>query len=147
MKLAAAILVPTILFCAHVTESTAADSTDTLSGLPVVPHSTKLADPVQSYKFCGKSAQVNAYFYTGSEDNNDDEDLVATAKAWYVKAMPHANVYTSRTKQVTLVTADGTSAVILSGSVISFVRFSPGLSPAEMKGLGNVPASRECHPG
>jgi hypothetical protein len=147
MKLAAAILVPTILFCAHVAESIEADSTDSLSGLPVLPHSTKLADPVQSYKYCGKNAQVNVYFYTGSEDNNDDEDLVATAKAWYVKAMPHANVFTSPTKQVTLATADGTSAVILSGSVISFARFSPGLSPAEMKGLGNVPASRECHPG
>jgi hypothetical protein len=144
MKLAAA-LVPTMLFCAHVSASVAAESTDTLSGLPVLPHSTKLADPVQSYKYCGKNAQINVYFYTGSDDGNDDEDLVATAKAWYVKAMPHANVYDSPTGQVTMVTADGTSAVILSGSVISFVHFSPGLSAAEMQVFGNVPASRECH--
>jgi hypothetical protein len=147
MKLAAAILVPTLVFCGLATATPAADSTDALSGLPVVPNSQKLADPVQSYKYCGKNAQVNVYFYTGSEDNNDNEDLVATAKAWYVKAMPHANLYSSSSGQVTLVSVDGTSAVILSGSLISFAHFSPGLSPAEMKGLGNIPASRECHPG
>ena len=145
MKLAAAILAPTILFCVHATASLAADSIDALSGLPVVPNSMKLSDPVQSYKYCGKNAQINVYMYSGSQKNNDDEDLVATAKAWYVKAMPHANVYSSPTGQVTLVTADGTSAVILSGSVISFAHFSPGLTPAEMKILGNVPASRDCH--
>jgi hypothetical protein len=147
MQLAAAALIPIMLFCALPTVGLAADSNDSLSGLPVAPNSTKLADPVQSYKYCGKNAQVNVYFYTGSGDNNDDEDLVATAKAWYVRAMPHANVYSSPTGQVTLVTADGASAVILSGTVISFVRFSPGLSPAEMKGFGNVPASRECQAG
>jgi hypothetical protein len=147
MKLAAAALIPIMLFCAHQTVSLAADSTDALSGLPVVPNSTRLADPVQSYKYCGKNAQIDVYMYTGSDKGNDDEDLVATAKAWYVRAMPHANVYSSPTGQVTLVTADGASAVILSGSVISFARFSPGLSPAEMKGLGNVPASRECNAG
>ena len=147
MKLAAAILASTGLFCGHATVSLAADSTDALSGLPVVPNSSKLADPVQSYKYCGKNAQVNVYMYSGSEKNNDDEDLVATAKAWYVKAMPHANLYSSPSGQVTLVTADGTSAVILSGSLISFAHFSPGLSPAEMKSLGNVPASRDCHAG
>jgi hypothetical protein len=147
MRLPVSVLIPTMLFCAHVAVSRAADPTDALSGLPVVPNSTKLADPVQSYKYCGKNAQVNVYFYTGSDNGNDDEDLVATAKAWYVRAMPHANVFSSATGQVTLVTADGASAVILSGSVISFARFSPGLSPAEMKSLGNVPASRECHAG
>jgi hypothetical protein len=147
MKLAAALLLSTMLFCAHATESLAADSTDSLTGLPVLPNSKKLADPVQSYKYCGKNAQINAYFYTGSDENNENEDLVATAKAWYARAMPHANVYSSQTGQVTLVTADGTSAVILSGAVISFLRFSPGLSPAEMKVLGAVPASRDCHAG
>jgi hypothetical protein len=145
MKLAAAILAATILFCMHATVSPAADSTDALSGLPVVPNSTKLRDPMQSYKYCGKNAQINVYMYSGSQDNNDDEDLVATAKAWYVKAMPHANIYSSPTGQVTLVTADGSSAVILSGAFISFAHFSPGLTPAEMKILGNVPASRDCH--
>jgi hypothetical protein len=144
MKLAAAILAPIILFCIQATVSLAADSTDALSGLPVPPNSTKLADPVQSYKYCGKNAQINVYMYSGSQDN-DDEDLVATAKAWYVKAMPHAKLYSSPTGQVTLVTADGASAVILSGGFINFVHFSPGLTPAEMKILGNVPASRDCH--
>jgi hypothetical protein len=147
MKLAAAILIPTMISWAHVTVSLAADSTDPLSGLPLVPNSRKLADPEQSYKYCGKNAKINGYFYMGSSDN-DNEDLVATAKAWYVKAMPHANVFSAPgTGQVTLVTADGTSAVTLSGAVISFLHFSPGLSPAEMKGLGNVPASRECQAG
>jgi hypothetical protein len=144
MKLAAVALVPAMLFCAHVTVSLAADSTDPLSGLPVVPNSTKMSDPVQSYKYCGKNAQADGYFYAS---DNENEDLVATAKAWYVKAMPHAYVYSAPAGHVTLVTADGTAAVILAGAVISFIRFSPGLSPAEMKGLGNAPASRECHAG
>ena len=143
MKLAIAILTPIIVFCAH-TIGLAADSTDALSGLPVVPNSMKLGDPVQSYKYCGKNAQVNLYMYSGSQ-NNDDEDLVSTAKAWYVKAMPHANLYSSPSGQVTFITADGTAAVILSGSLISFAHFSPGLTPAEMKILGNVPASHDCH--
>jgi hypothetical protein len=144
MKSAATILALVILFCLGATVSPAADSTDTLTGLPVVPNSTKLRDPIQSYKYCGKNAQINVYMYSGSQ-NNDDEDLVATAKAWYIKAMPHANLYNSPTGQVTLVTADGTSAVILSGGFINFAHFSPGLTPAEMKILGNVPASRDCH--
>jgi hypothetical protein len=144
MKLAAAILAPTILFCAYATASLAADSTDVLSGLPVPPNSKRLADPVQSYKYCGKNAQIDVYLYSGSDKNNDDEDLVATAKAWYVKALPHAGLYSSPTGQVTFVTADGTSAVILSGAFINFIHFSPGLNSAEMKILGNVPASREC---
>jgi len=147
MKLGAAILAPIIFFGVNTTVSLAADSTDALSGLPVVPNSKKMADPVQSYKYCGKNAQVNVYTYSGSQKNNDDEDLVATAKAWYVKAMPHANLYSSPSGQVTLVTADGTAAVILSGSLISFAHFSPGLTPVEMKILGNVPASRDCHAG
>jgi hypothetical protein len=142
MKLAAAVLVPTTLFWA-LTVGLAGDSTDPLSGLPVVLNSTKLSDPVQSYKYCGKNAQIDAYFYSGGDDEN--EDLVATAKAWYVKAMPHANVYAGPAGHVTFVTADGTAAVILAGAIISFVHFSPGLSPAEMKGLGSAPASRECH--
>jgi hypothetical protein len=145
MKSAAAILVSAVLFCVHATVCLAADLTDTLSGLPVVPNSQKLGDPIQSYKYCGKNAQINVYMYRGSQPNNDDEDLVATAKAWYVKAIPHANVYSSPTGQVTFVTEDGTAAVILSGAVISFAHFSPGLTPAEMKILGNVPASQNCH--
>jgi hypothetical protein len=142
MKFAAAVLIPTFLFCAQTTVSIAADATDPLSGLPVIPHSTRTGDPVQAYKYCGKNAQANAYMFDGS--GNDDEDLVATAKAWYTKVLPHANVYSSPSGQVTLVTVDGTSAVILSGALISFVHFSPGLSAAEMKGFGNVPSTRVC---
>jgi hypothetical protein len=145
MKSTAAILAPIFLFCIYATVSLASNPTDALSGLPVPPNSTKLADPVQSYKYCGKNAQINVYMYSGSQANNDNEDLVATATAWYVKALPHANLYHSPTGQVTLVTADGSSAVILSGGFINFVHFSPGLTPAEMKILGNVPASRDCH--
>jgi hypothetical protein len=142
MKLVSLILVPTMLFCAHVTTSLATDSSDPISGLPVAPNSKKTSDPVQSYKYCGKNAQADAYFYSGAD--KEDEDLVATAKAWYVKAMPHASVYNATGGLVTLVTADGTAAVVLAGVIISFVHFSPGLSPAEMQGLGSAPASREC---
>jgi len=133
-----------MLFCAHVTVGFASESTDALSGLPIVPNSQKMSDPVQSYRYCGKNAQADAYFYSGGD--NENEDLVATAKAWYVRAMPHATVYTAPAGHVTLVTADGTAAVILAGAIISFVRFSPGLSPAEMKGFGYAPTSRECLP-
>jgi hypothetical protein len=143
MKLAAEILAPVLLFCVHATVSLAADSTDALSGLPLLPNSTKLADPVQSYKFCGKNAQIDVYMFGGLK-HSDDEDLVATAKAWYAKAIPHANLYNSPSGQVTVVSADGTAAVILSGSVLNFVHFSPGLTPAEMKILGNAPGSRDC---
>jgi hypothetical protein len=82
--------------------------------------------------------------YQGLTDN-ENEDLIASAKAWYLKAMPHANLYTGPAGHVVLVSADGTAAVILAGFVISFVRFSPGLSAAEMKELGAAPTSRDCH--
>jgi hypothetical protein len=144
MKFAAGLLVQTILVCVNATVALAADSIDALSALPIVPNSTKLADPVQSYKYCGKNAQMNVYMYGGMQ-HNDNEDLVATAKAWYLKVIPHANVFSSSSGQVTVITADGTSAVILSGSVINFAHFSPGLTLVEMKLLGDAPASRECH--
>jgi hypothetical protein len=82
--------------------------------------------------------------YEGRTDD-EHEDLVASAKAWYLKALPQANVYTGPAGHVVFVSTHGTAAVILAGFVISFVRFSPGLSAAEMKGLGSAPASRECH--
>ena len=144
MKSAAMVLVPMMLFSAMAI-GLAAYTTDSLSGLPLPPDSMKFADPVQSYKYCGKSAQLHAYMYSGL--GNDDEDLVATAKAWYMKAMPHANVFSAPSGQVTFVTADGTAAVILSGSIIGFVRFSPGLSAAEMKGFGDAPTSKQCPSG
>ncbi len=120
------------------------ESIDALSGLPVVPNSFKTADPVQSYTYCGKNAQADAYMYQGRTDD-EHEDLIASAKAWYLKVIPHANVYTGPAGHVVFVSADGTAAVILGGFVISFVRFSPGLSALEMKGLGTAPTSRDCH--
>ena len=141
MKVIAAALGSIALFGA-MTISLAAGSTDALSGLPVPPNAQKTSDPVQSYTYCGKSAQLDAYIYSGND--KEDEDLVATAKTWYMKALPHAMVFTSVSGQVTFITADGTAAVILSGAIIGFARFSPGLSAAEMKRLGNVPASRKC---
>jgi hypothetical protein len=44
----------------------------------------------------------------------------------------------------TIIIPDGTAAVETAGSVISFLRFSPGLSPAEMKILGAAPAAKAC---
>jgi hypothetical protein len=145
MKLVALALVA-ILSIANAIVAAAADSTDGLSGLPVVPNSFKTADPVQSYKYCGKNAQANAYMYQGNTDD-ENENLIATSKTWYLKALPRATVYTGPAGHVVFVTADGAAAVILAGAVISFVRFSPGLSPAEIKGLGSAPVSRECHAG
>jgi hypothetical protein len=123
----------------------ASDSTDPLTGLPVVPNAHKTEDPVQSYRYCGKNAQANAYLFGGLTDN-EDEDAVASAKAWYLKNVPHAVGYTADSGLAVVITQDGTSAVVFAGAIISFLHFSPGLSPAEMKGLGSSPSSRECHP-
>jgi hypothetical protein len=56
---------------------------------------------------------------------------------------PLCKSYMAPAEQVTLATADRTTAVIVAGSIISFVRFFPDPPPAEMKGFGNAPASRE----
>jgi hypothetical protein len=126
------------------------DSIDALSGLPVVPNASKTADPVQSYLYCGKHAQANAYMYPGRTDA-EDEDLIASAKAWYLTALPRAKFFNGpagpggATGPVVFVSADGSAAVILGGFVISFIRFSPALSAAEMKGLGAAPTARECN--
>jgi hypothetical protein len=115
----------------------AANTTDPLSGLPLAPGFTKLADPMQAYTFCGKSARSISYF-AGESSDPDNEN------AWYAHAMPGAVVFTAVGGVKTFITADGTAAVETAGSVISFFRFSPGLSPAEMKILGAAPAAKAC---
>jgi hypothetical protein len=115
----------------------AADTIDPLSGLPIAPGFTKLADPMQSYTFCGKSARSIAYM-AGESSDPDHEN------AWYAHAMPGAVVFTAVGGVQTFITSDGTAAVETAGAVISFLRFSPGLSPAEMKILGAAPAARAC---
>ena len=65
-------------------------------------------------------------------------------REWYVHAMPRAAVFTASTGIKTFITPDGTGAVEAADAFISYFRFSPGLSPAEMKILGAEPASREC---
>jgi hypothetical protein len=64
--------------------------------------------------------------------------------SWYAHAMPGAFVFTAVGGVKTIITPDGTAAVETAGSVISFLRFSPGLSPAEMKILGAAPAAKAC---
>jgi hypothetical protein len=44
----------------------------------------------------------------------------------------------------TFITPDGMAAVETAGAFISYFRFSPGLSAAEMKILGADPAARAC---
>jgi hypothetical protein len=112
-------------------------ATEPLSGLPLAPNLSRTADPVQSYKFCGKSASTALYV------GGDFSDL-EHENAWYAHAMPHAVVFTANTGVKTFITADGTAAIETTGAFISFFRFTPGLSPAEMKILGAAPAARDC---
>jgi hypothetical protein len=115
----------------------AANTTEPLSGLPLAPGFTKTGDPIQSYTFCGKSARSVAYI-GGDFPDLDHEN------SWYAHAMPGALVVTAIGGVKMFITPDGTAAVETADSIISFVRFSPGLSPAEMKILGAAPASRAC---
>jgi len=115
----------------------AQSTTEPLSGLPLAPGLKRTADPVQSYKYCGKSASVALYLNTGFADLDHET-------AWYAHAMPRAVMFTASTGIKTFISADGTGAVEAADAFISYFRFSPGLSPAEMKILGAEPASREC---
>jgi len=108
-----------------------------LSGLPLPPGFERTADPVQSYKYCGKNAST--VLYVGRQMSDLDQE-----KAWYTRAMPGAAAFTSITGVKTFIKSDGTAAVEAAGGFISFFRFSPGLTPAEMKILGSEPASRAC---
>jgi hypothetical protein len=109
---------------------------ESLSGLPLAPGFKRTGDPIQSYTFCGKSARIA--LYVGSFPDLDHEN------AWYAHAMPGAHVFTSLTGIKTFITPDGTAAVETADAFISFFRFNPGLSAAEMKILGAEPASRSC---
>jgi hypothetical protein len=118
-------------------EISAQTTTEPLTGLPLAPGFKRTADPVQSYKYCGKSASIALYVGTGFSDL-DHENV------WFAHAMPHAAVFTASTGIKTFITPDGTAAVETADAFISYFRFSPGLSPGEMKILGGEPASRTC---
>jgi len=115
----------------------AQSATEPLSGLPLAPGFTRTGDPVQSYKYCGKSASTA--LYVGSSFPDLDHE-----NAWFAHAMPHAIVFTSSTGIKTFISPDGTAAVETADAFISYLRFSPGLSPVEMKILGAAPAARAC---
>jgi hypothetical protein len=115
----------------------AQSATEPLSGLPLAPGFKRTGDPVQTYKYCGKSASIALYMGSGFSDLDHEN-------AWYVRALPSAAVFTATTGIKTFVTPDGTAAVETAGAFVSYFRFSPGLSPAEMKILGAEPASRVC---
>jgi hypothetical protein len=108
-----------------------------LSGLPLAPGFKRTGDPVQSYKYCGKSASIA--LYVGSSFADLDHE-----NAWFTHALPGAAVFAASTGIKTFVNQDGTAAVETAGGFISYFRFSPGLSPEEMKILGAEPASRTC---
>ena len=108
-----------------------------LSGLPLAPGFKRTGDPVQSYKYCGKSASIA--LYVGSSFADLDHE-----NAWFTHALPGAAVFTASTGIKTFVKPDGTAAVETADAFVSYFRFSPGLSPAEMKILGAEPASRTC---
>jgi hypothetical protein len=118
-------------------EISAQTTTEPLTGLPLAPGFKRTADPVQSYKYCGKSASIALYVGTGFSDL-DHENV------WFAHAMPHAAVFTAISGIKTFITLDGTAAVETADAFISYFRFSPGLSPGEMKILGGEPASRTC---
>jgi hypothetical protein len=115
----------------------AQSTTEPLSGLPLAPGFKRTGDAVQSFKYCAKRASVALYMGAGFSDLDHEN-------AWFAHAMPHAAVFTASTGIKTFVTSDGTAAVETADAFISYFKFSPGLSPAEMKILGAAPASRAC---
>jgi hypothetical protein len=128
-----------VVFCFGSAGKVLANTIEPLSGLPLAPGFSKTGDPIQSYTFCGKGAR--SVVYSGGDFPDLDHEV-----SWYVHAMPGAVVFTAIGGVKTLITADGTAAVELADAFISFFRFSPGLSPAEMKILGAAPAARACTP-
>jgi hypothetical protein len=115
----------------------AQSATEPLSGLPLASGFKRTGDPVQTYKYCGKSASIALYVGSGFSDLDREN-------AWFAHALPGAAVFTASTGIKTFITPDGTAAVETAGAFISYFRFSPGLSPADMKILGAEPASRTC---
>jgi hypothetical protein len=111
-------------------------TSEPLSGLPLAPGMKRTADAIQSFRYCGKSASTVLYLAPFPDLDHE--------VAWYTHAMPGAALFTASTGVKTFISKDGTAAVEASGAFISYFRFSPGLSPAEMKILGAEPASRDC---
>ncbi len=111
-------------------------TSEPLSGLPLAPGMKRTADAVQTFRFCGKSASTVLYLAMFPDLDHE--------VAWYTHAMPGAAIFTASTGIRTFITRDGTAAVEAADAFVSYFRFSPGLSPAEMKILGAEPASREC---
>jgi hypothetical protein len=110
---------------------------DPLSGLPLAPGFKRTGDPIESYTFCGKSAKTALYAGAGFADLNHEN-------AWYALAMPNAAVFAASTGVKIFITRDGTAAVETADTFVSYFRFVPGLSPAEIRILGVAPASRTC---
>jgi hypothetical protein len=115
----------------------AAEAPEPVSGLPLPPGFTKTADPVQSYKYCGKDAHIATYIARGLEG-------IPAERAWYAKRLPGAKVFTAVGGVVVFIAADGTAAVELADAFVSYLKFSPGLTAADMEILGEAPASRDC---
>jgi hypothetical protein len=111
-------------------------TSEPLSGLPLAPGMKRTGDAIQTYRFCGKSASIALYL----ADFPDLDHEVA----WYTRAMPGAAVFTANTGIRTFISKDGTAAVEAADAFVSYFRFSPGLSPAQMKILGAEPAARDC---
>jgi len=111
-------------------------TSEPLSGLPLAPGMKRTADAVQSFRYCGKSASTVLYLARFPDLDHE--------VAWYTHAMPGAAIFTASTGVKTFISKDGTAAVEAADAFVSYFRFSPGLSPAEMKILGAEPASRDC---
>jgi len=114
--------------------ATAASATDSLSGLPIFPGAVvDSADGEKSDTVCGKAKHTIMYYAYGSSE-------VAEENAWYTHALPGAIVLSSKDDLRTFFTKDGTAAVATHGFVISFSKFSPGLTPQEMRRDANLSA-------
>ena len=128
-----------IVWLAANASAVADDAREPLSGLPLPQGFKRSADPVQSYTICGKKAQTALYIDTSFSDQAQEE-------AWFAHAIPRASAFISAGGVKTFMTADGTAAVETTGGFVAYFRFSPGLTPAEMKIIGTEPAARSCDP-
>jgi hypothetical protein len=116
--------------------TTAATAADPLSGLPIFPGAViDSADGEKAGTICGKTKHTIMYYAKGSSELADEN-------AWYTHAMPDAVVLSSSDDLRTFFTKDGTAAVSTHGFVIAFSKFSPGLTPQEMKRDANL--SENC---
>lgn len=113
-------------------------TTEPLSGLPLAPGMKRTADAIQTFRYCGNSASTVLYLATFPDMDHE--------VAWYTRSMPGAAIFTASTGIRTFISKDGTAAVEAADAFVSYFRFLPGLTPAQMKILGAEPASRECTP-